>query len=104
MLKWLKYMPFPSILLHFHSCVFIGCRSSPVNLEARSVGGWGTSRHCVVTRLEDITSDQFREICTKAGALLVMLPRHITNLREEVKKVTGYTERVDHIYRTLELV
>lgn len=63
-----------------------GCRSSPVNLEARSVGGWGTSRHCVVTRLEDITSDQFREMCTKAGALLIMLPRHITNLRDEMKK------------------
>jgi hypothetical protein len=63
-----------------------GCRSSPVNLEARSVGGWGTSRHCVVTRLEDITADQFQEICTKAGALLVMLPRHISRLLEDEKQ------------------
>jgi len=64
-----------------------------VNLEARSVGGWGTSRHCVVTRLEDITADQFQEICTKAGALLVMLPRHISRLLEDEKQVTSYSER-----------
>lgn len=64
-----------------------------MNLEARSVGGWGTSRHCVVTRLEDITADQFQEICTKAGALLVMLPRHISRLLEDEKQVTSYSER-----------
>jgi len=64
-----------------------------VNLEARSVGGWGTSRHCVVTRLEDITADQFQEISTKAGALLVMLPRHISRLLEDEKQVTSYSER-----------
>jgi hypothetical protein len=89
---------FLSMLSQFHSPVSVGCRSSPVNLEARSLRGWGTSRHCVVTRLEDITSDQFREICTKAGALLIMLPRHITNLREEEKKVTSYTERENYMY------
>jgi hypothetical protein len=93
MLKWLKYMSFTLILIKFYSREFIGCHSTSVNLEARSIGGWGTSRHCVVTRLEDIASDQFREICAKAGALLIMLPRHITNLREEEKKVTSYTER-----------
>jgi hypothetical protein len=67
--------------------IFTGCRSSHVNLEARSVGRWGTSRHCVVTRLEDITADQFRELRTKAGALFVMLPQHITSLLEEEKQV-----------------
>jgi hypothetical protein len=72
--------------------MFTGCRSSSVNMEARSVGGWGTSRHCVVTRLEDITADQFHEICTKAGALLVMLPRHISRLLEDEKQVTSYRE------------
>ncbi|XP_069689048.1 BOS complex subunit NCLN [Periplaneta americana] len=63
-----------------------GCRSSSVNLEARSISGWGTSRHCVVTRLEDITTDQFREVRSKAGALLVMLPQHVMELQKEEKQ------------------
>jgi hypothetical protein len=42
--------------------------------------------------LEDITADQFQEICTKAGALLVMLPRHISRLLEDEKQVTSCSE------------
>ena len=67
--------------------LLIGCRSSPVNLEARSLSGWGTSRHCVVARLEDITIDQFREVRSRAGALLVMLPQQLSDLSDDVKQV-----------------
>lgn len=84
-----KGQPNSSKKIYTVSCSFIfaGCRSSLVNLEARSVGRWGTSRHCVVTRLEDITADRFRELRTKAGALLVVLPQHMMSLLEEEKQV-----------------
>ncbi|CAH1982022.1 unnamed protein product [Acanthoscelides obtectus] len=63
-----------------------GCRSAAVNLEAKSLTGWTTSRHCVVTRLKDITVDHFRNIKSKAGALLVMLPENWRNLSLEDKQ------------------
>lgn len=66
--------------------LFLGCRNAPVNLEARSLGGWGTSRHCVVTSLQNLTVDHFREIRAKAGALLVILPKEIHSLSSEEKQ------------------
>lgn len=63
-----------------------GCRSAPVNLEARALTGWSTSRHCVVARMQDITVDQFREIRAKAGALLVVLPKYLSSLPESEKR------------------
>lgn len=63
-----------------------GCRSSAVNLEARSLSGWGTSRHCVVAKLQDLSVDQFRDIRAKAGALLIVLPRTISALSSEEKQ------------------
>ncbi|KAK6643166.1 hypothetical protein RUM43_004669 [Polyplax serrata] len=55
-----------------------GCRSSSINLEARSLTGWSTNRHCVVARLQDITSHHLREIRSKAGALFIVLPKDMT--------------------------
>lgn len=63
-----------------------GCRSAAVNLEARSLSGWGTSRHCVVAKLQDLSVDQFRDIRAKAGALLIVLPREISGLSSEEKQ------------------
>lgn len=70
-----------------------GCRSAPVNLEARSLSGWSTSRHCVVARLQDISADNFRDIRSKAGALLIVLPRDVDNLslaEKQVKMLQDY--------------
>lgn len=67
---------------------YSGCRNAPVNLEARSLSSWSTFRHCVVARLQDISSDQFREIRAKAGALLVVLPKNMEHLPQEDKKVS----------------
>lgn len=64
-----------------------GCRSAAVNLEARSLIGWGTSRHCVVVKLQDLSVDHFRDIRAKAGALLVILPKEILALSTEEKQV-----------------
>uniref|UniRef100_A0A7G3AVT5 Nicalin n=1 Tax=Lutzomyia longipalpis TaxID=7200 RepID=A0A7G3AVT5_LUTLO len=57
-----------------------GCRASVLNLEAKSLYTWATSRHCVLTRLQDMTIDQFREIRAKAGGLIVLLPEDIGSL------------------------
>ncbi|CAG9795916.1 unnamed protein product [Diatraea saccharalis] len=63
-----------------------GCRSSSFNLEGRSLTSWSTSRHCVVARVQDITIDQFMEIRSKAGALLLVLPKNDTVLSPEEKE------------------
>ncbi|KAL4705623.1 hypothetical protein ACJJTC_002009 [Scirpophaga incertulas] len=62
-----------------------GCRSASFNLEGRSLTSWSTSRHCVVARIQDITIDQFMEIRSKAGALLLVLPKNDTILTPEEK-------------------
>lgn len=75
--------------------MFQGCRSASFNLEGRSLTSWSTSRHCVVARVQDITIDQFMEIRSKAGALLLVLPKNDTVLSNEEKEVcilsTQYT-------------
>lgn len=63
-----------------------GCRASALNLEAKSLYTWQTSRHCVVTRFQDMTIDQFREIRAKAGGLVILLPEDISSLSLEEKQ------------------
>lgn len=63
-----------------------GCRSSALNLEAKSLYTWQTSRHCIVTRFQDMTIDQFREIRAKAGGLVILLPKDTSTLSLEEKQ------------------
>ncbi|XP_076167862.1 BOS complex subunit ncln [Ptiloglossa arizonensis] len=63
-----------------------GCRSAPVSLEARSLTGWSTSRHCVVAKALDLTPNLFYSIKNKAGALIVVLPEKIAELTLEEKQ------------------
>lgn len=65
---------------------FIGCRASALNLEAKSLHTWSTSRHCVVTRFQDMTIDQFREIRSKAGGLVIMLLDDLSAISLEEKQ------------------
>ncbi|KAL1513547.1 hypothetical protein ABEB36_002947 [Hypothenemus hampei] len=60
-----------------------GSRSAVVNLEARTISTWSSSRHCVVTRLTDLTLETFRNICAKAGALIIELPKNLSNFSGE---------------------
>ncbi|XKL64460.1 hypothetical protein PGB90_004546 [Kerria lacca] len=57
-----------------------GCRSSSFSLEAKSIKTWKTSRHCVITRLKDLTNYNFLDIAQQAGALLIMLPKDMSSL------------------------
>lgn len=63
-----------------------GSRAAAVNLEAKSLSSWSSSRHCVVTRLTDLTLDAFRNIRSKAGALILLLPQSFANLTQEEKQ------------------
>ncbi|XP_052865227.1 nicalin-1 [Anopheles cruzii] len=63
-----------------------GCRASALNLEAKSLYTWQTSRHCVLTRLQDMTIEHFREIRAKAGGLVVLLPEDTAALSLEDKE------------------
>lgn len=63
-----------------------GCRSASIVLEARSLNTWRTSRHCVITRLTDLTADLFYTIKHQAGALIVMLPANMRNLTYGVQE------------------
>ncbi|KAK3932546.1 Nicalin-1 [Frankliniella fusca] len=60
-----------------------GCRSSIVSLDGRGLSSWSSSRHCVLARIEDLTEDLYRDIRTRAGALLVILPK-----QEEMAKLS----------------
>ena len=46
------------------------------------------TRRCVITKLQDLAMDKYREIVSQnAGALLVLLPQNLTELPNEVKEV-----------------
>lgn len=66
--------------------VSYGCRASALTLEAKSLYSWGTSRHCVVAKFQEMTIDQFREIRQKAGGLVILLPKDIASLSAEDKE------------------
>lgn len=63
--------------------VSYGCRGSNINMEARSLTGWSTSRHCIIAHLQDLTIENFRNIKAKAGGLLILLPDNIALLSTE---------------------
>lgn len=63
-----------------------GCRGSAMNLEAKSLYTWTTSRHCIVTKFQDLTIDQFRDIRSKAGGLVIMFSESIVNLSFEERQ------------------
>lgn len=64
-----------------------GCRSTAVSLEARSMTGWSTSRHCVIVRAMDLAPDAFQSVRSRAGALVIVLPKDINNLSREEEQV-----------------
>lgn len=66
-----------------------GCRSAPISLEARSLAGWSTSKHCVVARALDIIPSVFQAIRSKAGALVIVLPEKMSELTTEEKQVSN---------------
>lgn len=67
---------------------YTGCRSSSFSLEAKSIKTWKTSRHCVITRLKDLTNYNFLDIAQQAGALLIMLPKDMSSLSIDERSVS----------------
>lgn len=60
-----------------------GSRVAAINLEARSLSTWSSSRHCIVTRLTDLTYETFSNVKNKVGALVLALPENLTNFTAE---------------------
>ncbi|KAL7740876.1 hypothetical protein ACLKA6_014041 [Drosophila palustris] len=63
-----------------------GSRSSAISLEAKSLYTWSTGRHCVLARLLDISVNDLNKIRQKAGGLIIMLPKDVSALNDEVKE------------------
>ncbi|XP_043490157.1 nicalin [Polistes fuscatus] len=79
---------FPVYRMHQHDLHGIphGCRSASISLEARSLIGWSTSRHCVITKALDLTPSMFQSIKNKAGALVIILPEKLNELTLDEKQ------------------
>ncbi|XP_066589257.1 BOS complex subunit NCLN [Prorops nasuta] len=60
-----------------------GCRSAPISLEAKSLTDWSTSRHCIIAEALDLTPSIFQSIKKKAGALIILLPEKLNELKQE---------------------
>ena len=75
-----------------------GCRSSPVNMEARPVDAKMITRRCIVARLKEVSISKYRDLIQEnAGALLVLLPSDLGAISKEDKQV-GF------MYRTLQYI
>ncbi|XP_053968171.1 BOS complex subunit NCLN isoform X2 [Anastrepha ludens] len=73
--------------------VAYGCRASALSLEAKSLYTWSTGRHCVLTKLQDLTIDQFREIRQKAGGLVILLPKNVSSMTFDEKEHLNLLEQ-----------
>lgn len=57
-----------------------GTRSASINLEIRGISNWSSSRHCVFVRILDLSVELLRNIKSKAGGLVIILPENKTTL------------------------
>ncbi|XP_016964174.1 nicalin [Drosophila biarmipes] len=70
-----------------------GSRVASISLEARSLYSWNTSRHCVLTRLTDLSIHDFDKLRQSAGGLVLMLPSNILDLDLEAKELITILEQ-----------
>ncbi|XP_064475274.1 BOS complex subunit ncln-like isoform X2 [Ornithodoros turicata] len=64
-----------------YNAVHLGCRSSIVNTEARTLQSSAYTRKVVIARLEELTHGQFSEIIQQGAAgLLVLLPTNLSSV------------------------
>ncbi|KAH8410597.1 hypothetical protein KR009_006171, partial [Drosophila setifemur] len=70
-----------------------GNRASAISLEARSLFSWNTSRHCVLTRLTDMSIHDFDKLRHNAGGLILMLPFNILELDVETRELITILEQ-----------
>ncbi|XP_017075743.1 nicalin [Drosophila eugracilis] len=70
-----------------------GSRVSAISLEARSLYSWNTSRHCILTRLTDLSIHDFDKLRQSAGGLVLMLPLSILDLDLETKELITILEQ-----------
>ncbi|KAH8249737.1 hypothetical protein KR032_011947, partial [Drosophila birchii] len=70
-----------------------GNRVSSISLEARSLYSWNTSRHCVLTRLTDLSIHDFDKLRQNAGGIILMLPSNMLELDVEARELITILEQ-----------
>ncbi|XP_048731997.1 BOS complex subunit ncln-like [Ostrea edulis] len=74
--------------------VSYGCRSSPVNMEARPIDAKMITRRCIVARLQEVSISKYRDLIQEnVGALLVLLPSNLSSISKEDKQLLQILEK-----------
>lgn len=77
-----------------------GCHSktTSLNMEARALNNTFNFRNAVLTRMTDLTIDKFTDISKSAGGLIVLLPKSMLELSQEVREQIYDVEKfmLDH--------
>ena len=69
----------------------LGCRNALVNMEARPINTPVLTRRCIITKLADLTAVRYRDMMEQsAGGLLILIPKELSTLPQEVIKVFIY--------------
>ncbi|XP_033634705.1 nicalin-1-like [Asterias rubens] len=64
-----------------------GCRNALVNMEARPINTPVLTRRCIITKLADLTAVRYRDMMEQsAGGLLILIPKELSTLPQEVIK------------------
>ncbi|BES89910.1 regulation of signal transduction [Nesidiocoris tenuis] len=69
-----------------------GCKSAAVNLEVRSISSWRTQRHCVISRIGNLTSLSLHKLAENTGALLIVLPKNLATASSKEREVLSDIE------------
>jgi len=72
---WLRKLSVGSMNLIPFFFLTTGSKSSIINLEARSLKTWSSrSRHCVFVLMDNFTTEEYEQIASGSGALVLVVP------------------------------
>lgn len=71
-----------------------GCKSALVNMEARPIDAKMITRRCIIVRLQEISISRYRDLIQEnAGALMILLPKNLSEITEQEKKNLEFLEK-----------
>ncbi|OCU02851.1 nicalin-1 [Xenopus laevis] len=75
-----------------------GCRNALVQAESRTLEAELLSRHCVIMRLTDFSTDKWHQVLSQpAGALLILVPENISGAPQDPQQ--GFLEGESQMLR-----
>lgn len=70
---------------YFIASIYVGSKSSIINLEARSLKTWSNrSRHCVFVLMDNFTTEEYNQISAGSGALVLIVPPAPYNQEQQI--------------------